>query len=108
MGRVHDIRYPGRKLQQIRAWNKRNKKNQKRRRRALKAGRPATLSTEDERIILEIGRATFPGEDLHLDEVVPLSKGGGFTRGNVRAIPAWMNIWKSDKLPQEVYEQLAL
>lgn len=77
-------------------------------RRARKRLLPATLTAEQAERLLAIGRATYPGEDLHLDHVVPLNEGGGTTMANIHAIPANLNCSKSNKLPQEVYGQLLL
>jgi len=67
-----------------------------------------TLTPEQAQELLVIGRATYPGEALHLDHVVPISRGGGTTRGNIHAIPACLNLAKGALLPQQIYKQLEL
>jgi len=78
------------------------------RRRAQRRSLPDTLATDQINQLFEMGRTIYPGEKLHLDHVVPLSKGGGTTRANVHVIPASLNMSKHDKLPGEIYEQLGL
>lgn len=84
--------------------HKRHALNEARRRARLRA-LPDTLTPSQAEHLLRIGQATYPGEELHLDHIVPLSKGGGTTYANVHAIPASINLSKSDKLPDEIYEQ---
>lgn len=69
---------------------------------------PDTLTAEQAEELLAIGQATYPGKELHLDHVVPLSKGGGTTYANMHAIPARLNLSKRDALPREIYRQLEL
>lgn len=73
--------------------------------KARKSRMPATLTPEQTEHLLRVGAATYPGERLHLDHVVPLSKGGGTTFANMQAIPASMNQAKHSKLPEEAYKQ---
>jgi len=77
-------------------------------RRARKQGLPSTLTAAQTESLLAIGQATYPGEKLHLDHIVPISSGGGTTRANIHAIPASLNMSKGNKLPEEVYQQLSL
>ena len=77
-------------------------------RRARKQALPDTLTSKQAEQLFIIGRATYPEQELELDHVVPLSKGGGTTLANMHAIPASLNQGKHNKLPQEVYEQLEL
>jgi len=81
---------------------------EKRREKALKHNLPATLTPDQAELLLMIGRATYPGEELHLDHMVPVSKGGGTTMANTHYIPARLNYSKYDKLPQGAYRQLGL
>lgn len=78
------------------------------RRRARERSVPDTLTSERAEELLAIGQATYPGEKLHLDHVIPISKGGGTTPGNVHFIPVPLNRRKWSKLPREIYEQLPL
>lgn len=78
------------------------------RRRARKRLLPDTLTPEQAEQLLAVGHATYPGEKLHLDHIVPLSKGGGTTRANMHAIPASLNQSKRDRLPEEAYQQIGL
>lgn len=75
------------------------------RRKARKHHLPDTLTSRQTKQLLEIGQAIYPSEALHLDHIVPLSKGGGTTYANMHAIPAKLNQIKHDKLPEEVYKQ---
>ena len=77
-------------------------------RKARRRGYDANLSPEDIEELLEIGRNSYPGEELHIDHIVPLNRGGNSTRANVHAIPAWLNLSKGNKLPEEAYKQIAL
>jgi len=76
--------------------------------RAHKRGLPNTLTAEQIERLLIIGQAIYPGQELHLDHIIPISKGGGTTLANMHYIPAHLNLSKGDKLPQEILEQLAL
>ena len=87
---------------------KKRRKKAKRRRKARKKALPDTLTTEQAEHLLVIGRAVYPGEELHLDHIVPLSRDGGTTLANMHAIPARLNQSKNDALPQEIYKQLTL
>lgn len=69
---------------------------------------PNTLTTHQAKRLLSMGRAVFPGERLHLDHIIPVSQGGGTTLANMQAIPASLNLSKSNKLPGEAYEQIEL
>jgi len=77
----------------------------KARRRAREKRVPDTLTTEQSERLLTIGQAMYPGEKLHLDHIVPISRGGGTTRANIHFIPATVNHRKGNKLPQETYRQ---
>jgi 5-methylcytosine-specific restriction endonuclease McrA len=90
------------------AWAKNNpeKKAAKyARREAQKRRLPDTLTIRQAVHLFTIGQAMYPDERLHLDHIVPLSKGGGTTLANMHAIPARLNCSKNDALPQEVYKQ---
>lgn len=78
------------------------------RRKAQKRSLPYTLTPEEAEYLLEIGKVAYPGEKLHLDHIVPLSRGGGTTLANMHAIPASLNQSKYDALPEEAYRQEAL
>lgn len=78
------------------------------RRKARKHSLPDTLTSQQAEYLLGIGQAIYPGEKLHLDHIVPLSKGGGTTLANTHAIPASLNMSKGGKLPEEAYGQLEL
>ena len=78
------------------------------RRRARRRALPDTLIPEQAEHLLMIGQAMYPGEELQLDHIVPLSKGGGTTLANMHAIPAKLNMLKHDKLPEEIYKQIVL
>jgi 5-methylcytosine-specific restriction endonuclease McrA len=91
-----------------RHWQKENPevgKAKQARREARKRNLPDTLTSEQAEHLLVIGKAMYPGEKLHLDHIVPLSKGGGTTLANMHAIPARLNCSKYDKLPGETYKQ---
>lgn len=85
----------------VRALWRRHKARKKARRRAV----ANTLTPGQREFEREIGQATYPGKELHLHHVVPTSKGGGHTWGNITFIPALLNISIKDKLPEEVYRQ---
>jgi len=94
-----------------RRWAQENpeaKAAKKSRRRARKKTLPDTLTAQEAARILAIGRAVYPNQELHLDHIVPISKGGGTTLGNVHFIPASLNFGKGNRLPQEIYKQEAL
>ncbi len=76
--------------------------------RARKRSLPDTLTEEQTRRLLIIGQQMYPGEKLHLDHIVPVSKNGGTTLANIHAIPASLNAYKHDKLPEEIYQQAEL
>lgn len=78
------------------------------RRKARKQNLPNTLTEGERKELFLIGQATYPNQKLHLDHVVPISKGGGTTRANVHYIPAKVNLSKKDKLVAEIYIQLPL
>lgn len=78
------------------------------RRRTHKRNLPNTITSDQVEGLIEIGRAIYPGEKLHLDHIVPISKGGGTTLANMHAIPARLNQAKKDALPQEAYKQIPL
>lgn len=94
-----------------RRWRENNRKRMaasQARRKARKQALPDTLLPKERSCLLAIGQATYPGEELHLDHVVPLSKGGGTTRANCHYIPAGLNCSKQDALPKDVYGQMPL
>lgn len=94
-----------------RNWKQKNPEKvaaQKARRKARKENLPDTLTSAQAERLLKIGRAMYPGEELHLDHVVPLSRGGGTTLANMHAIPARLNCFKGDALPEQIYTQLIL
>lgn len=73
--------------------------------RARKHQLPDTLTSDEEIELRAIALVLYPGEELHLDHIVPISKGGGTTRANCHFIPSKANISKGNKLPEEIYEQ---
>lgn len=75
------------------------------RKKARKASVPDTLTTAETKQLLEIGQAIYPGKELHLDHIVPLSKGGGTTLANCHYILGSLNMSKYNTLPQDVYRQ---
>lgn len=77
-------------------------------RQARKRRLPDTLTLEQAELLFRIGRVMYPGEKLHLDHIVPISKGGGTTRANMHAIPSWLNLLKHTLLPEEAYKQECL
>lgn len=92
-------------------WREQNPERRKgieARRQARKRNLPDTLTEDQRKQLLVVGQATHPGEDLHLDHIVPLKHGGGTTLANMHYIPAGVNVFKKDRLPQEIYEQLEL
>lgn len=78
------------------------------RRRAHKKVVADSLTLEQIEFERKIGEATYPGEKLHMHHLVPLSRDGGHTWGNIVFIPVSLNLSIGDRLPEEVYEQLAL
>lgn len=104
-------RHPERARESCRRWREDNPEKERirgKRRQARKMGLPDTLTLEQVKHLLIIGKGTYPDEKLHLDHFIPLVKGGGATRANLHYIPAILNQRKHDKLPQEVYIQLPL
>ena len=77
-------------------------------RRARKHSLPDTLTSGQAEHLFRVAQAIYPGEELQLDHIVPLSKGGGTTLANMHVIPARLNQSKADALPQEVYRQVEL
>lgn len=77
-------------------------------RRARKLCVPNTLTQEQIDFERTIAQAMWPQEDLHLHHLVPISRGGGHTWGNIIFIPASLNLKIHCKLPQEIYRQLSL
>lgn len=75
-------------------------------RRALKKGVPNTLTPKQLEFEKKIGEATYPGEKLHLHHLVPFSKGGGHTWGNIMFIPASLNLSIQGRLPEKAYKQI--
>ena len=93
-----------------RHWRKENPEKaaaQFARRQAHKNATPDTLTPGQIRRLFVIGQAMYPGKNLHLDHIIPLSKGGGTTLANMHAIPSGLNLSKYNKLPEEVYKQLS-
>ena len=84
------------------------RRGQRERRRALKNGAADSLIATQREFERRIGEAQYPGEPLHLHHIVPLSRGGGHTWGNISFVPAPLNIYIGDALPQEIYKQLRL
>lgn len=78
------------------------------RRRAHKQNVANTLTPKQLEFERKIGEATYLGEELHLHHLVPFSKGGGHTWGNIAFIPSSLNLSIQDKLPEEVYIQMGL
>lgn len=78
------------------------------RRRANKLAVANTLTPEQLEFERAVGEATYPGEKLDLHHIVPFSKGGGHTWGNIIFIPSSLNRSVNDKLPEEVYKQEVL
>jgi len=78
------------------------------RRRACQRGAIIVLTLEQEAFKRKVGEAIYPGEELDLHHIVPLSRGGGHSWGNIVFISASLNRSISDKLPEEVYRQLDL
>lgn len=78
------------------------------RRQARKLVLPDTLTPQQAEHLMLIGRAIYPDQELHLDHIVPISKGGGTTLANMHAIPANLNLMKAGELPENVYGQLSL
>jgi len=92
----------------VRRWRRENPERAtatRARRRAREQMLPDTLTPEQARQLIDIGRTIYPEEELHLDHIVPVSRGGGTTFANMRAIPASLNCSKQDALPEEVYRQ---
>lgn len=75
------------------------------RRRARKKGVANTLTTKQVEYEMNIARAMYPDEELHLHHLVPISKEGNHSWGNVIFVPAWLNARIGDRLPEKVYEQ---
>ena len=75
------------------------------RRQARKRNLPDTLTAGQAIQLLAIGQATYPGQKLELDHVVPITKGGGTTLANTHYIPMILNRSKGNKLPEELYQQ---
>ena len=80
----------------------------KTRRRGCKLAVANTLTVEQLEFERRIGEATYPGEKLHIHHLVPLSKGGGNTWGNILIIPARIHRNIGTRLPEEIYQQLPL
>lgn len=109
--RAYYQQYRNRILAQNREWRNRNRSKMSlysRRYRARKRNLPDTLTAEEVQQLLDIGAAIYPGEALHLDHIVPVSRGGGTTRANMHAIPAELNMQKHNKMPQDIYKQSLL
>jgi len=78
------------------------------RRRVRKARVANTLTQEQIDFETNIAQAMWPDEELHIHHIVPLSKKGNHSWGNIMVIPATLNLSIGDKLPEEVYQQLEL
>lgn len=76
------------------------------RRAARRRNAPCTLTLKQVEEEFAIARSLYPGEDLHIHHLVPLSKGGGTTLANIQVIPRELNLTIGDKLPEEVYTQV--
>lgn len=99
------------KLIQSRCWEQRNRDKRRiigLRRRACKAKVANTLTQQQIDFETNIACSMWPDEKLHIHHIVPISKGGGHTWGNIMVIPAVLNQSIGDKLPEEVYQQLEL
>ncbi|MFE3449625.1 HNH endonuclease [Nonomuraea sp. NPDC059194] len=58
---------------------------------------------ERDGMVCHICAETIPTlDDLHFDHVVPLARGGEHSMANIRPAHAACNLWKSDKLPDEL------
>jgi len=91
-------------------WKRRNRDKVRastQRRRVHKQSASDTLTPEQIQYELNIGQSMYPNEELALHHVVPISRGGGHTWGNIIFIPSALNSSIGSKLPQEVYKQLA-
>lgn len=77
-------------------------------RRARKRSVANTLTPGQVEFERKIGEVVYPGERLHLHHLVPLSKGGGHSWGNIIFIPASLNMSIKGKLPEEIYRQETL
>lgn len=100
-----------RRRRSLRRWKKQNPEKlavYDARYRAHKNAVANTLIPEQAEFERKIGEATYPGEKLHLHHIVPISKGGGHTWGNIAFIPVSLNMSIRDKLPEEVYMQMGL
>ncbi len=75
------------------------------RRRARKAQVANTLTQAQIDFETNIAQSMYPDKKLHIHHVVPISKGGNHSWGNIMVIPASLNCSIGDKLPQEVYQQ---
>lgn len=82
----------------------RNRREQARR-RARMAKVASTLTPQQAEFERRIGEATYPDEKLHMHHLVPISKGGGHTWGNITFIPASLNHGLGNRLPEAAYEQ---
>lgn len=78
------------------------------RRLAHKRNVPCTLTSRQLEEEFKIARTLYPGEDLHIHHLIPLSKGGGTTLANIQVIPGALNLAIGDRLPGEIYKQLTL
>lgn len=78
------------------------------RRRARKARVADTLTQNQIDFETRIAKSMWPSEDLHLHHIVPISKGGNHSWGNIMIIPALLNCSIGDKLPEEIYKQETL
>lgn len=101
---------PEKKAAYLRSWKKENPERVAdifARRKARKKKVADTLTSEQLAFERRIGEAIYPGEKLHLHHLVPLGR-GNHSWGNIMFIPALLNQGIGDRLPEEIYQQLAL
>lgn len=77
-------------------------------RRARKRGVAHTATPEQIESKRKAGEVMYPGEKLDLHHVVPLSRDGNHSWGNIVFIPLSLNRSIGNKLPQDVYNQVAM
>jgi len=78
------------------------------RRRTRKAKVANTLTQEQIDFEMNIAQTIWPDEELHIHHIVPISKKGNHSWGNIMAIPVSLNHSIGNKLPEEVYRQKEL
>jgi 5-methylcytosine-specific restriction endonuclease McrA len=87
---------------QIAAWTRRYKEKHPERMRQRKRAHYHRLATKDPRVkaVYFIMRwLRDQGDDVHVDHVIPLAKGGPHTYENLQILPALANKRKGTKLP---------